>query len=562
MFSRRSITRMFSFLLAVLLVSGTVSAQPLNAVLGTGFTYQGKLTDAGVPANGLYDFEFKLYNDPSAGSQVGSTLTKEDVIVTNGLFTVQLDFGDVFDGTALYLEIGVRPGVSVGAYSPLDPRQALTASPYAIYAAKVPWSGITGMPAGFADGIDNGSAYQNILVVAKSGGDFTSIQAALNSITTASNSNHFLIYIAPGVYREQVTMKDYVDIEGAGELTTRITFTGSTLPSNGTLLGANNAELRFLTVENTGLNTYATAISNDNNSPTITHVTAITWGGTINYSIYNYSSSPAMMNVTANASGGTMSYGITNKKYSSPIMTNVTARASYANQSFGIFNDDNSSPTMTNMIATGSGGAFSYGVYNAFSSSPAMTDVTASASWGTASNYGMTNTTSCSPKMTNVTISSIGGTSSWGLYNVNSSPTMTNVTASASGATSSNYGVYNYSSSPTMTDVTASASGGTYSWGVYNGSSSPIINNSVLSASGATNNYGIYNYAVDRAFTVLVNNSQITGSTNTIFNDSEFITRIGNSQLSGGAVSPGGGTVSCIGAYDENYASPGYTTCP
>ena len=60
---------------------------------------------------------------------------------------------------------------------------------------------------------------------------------------------------------------------------------------------------------------------------------------------------------------------------------------------------------------------------------------------------------------------------------------------------------------------------------------------------------------------MLVNNSQISGNTNTIFNDTEFTIRIGASQLSGGAVSVGG-TVSCIGVYDESYTSPGYTTCP
>jgi hypothetical protein len=82
----------------------------------------------------LYDFEFKLYDALSSGSPVGGTVTQGDVTVTNGLFTVQLDFGNVFDGTALYLEIGVRPGASVGAYTALAPRQHLSATPYAMYA--------------------------------------------------------------------------------------------------------------------------------------------------------------------------------------------------------------------------------------------------------------------------------------------------------------------------------------------------------------------------------------------------------------------------------------------
>ena len=97
-----------------------------------------------------------------------------------------------------------------------------------------------------------GSGYRNVIVVAKSGGDFTSIQAALDSITDASDTNRYLVWVAPGVYNERVTMKPYVDIEGAGEQVTRITYGGSSNPDTGTVVGANDAELRFLTVENTG----------------------------------------------------------------------------------------------------------------------------------------------------------------------------------------------------------------------------------------------------------------------------------------------------------------------
>ena len=97
-----------------------------------------------------------------------------------------------------------------------------------------------------------GSGYRNVIVVAKSGGDFTSIQAALDSITDASDTNRYLVWVAPGVYNERVTMKPYVDIEGAGEQVTRITYGGSSNPDTGTVVGANDAELRFLTVESTG----------------------------------------------------------------------------------------------------------------------------------------------------------------------------------------------------------------------------------------------------------------------------------------------------------------------
>jgi len=132
------------------------SAQGTTAVLTTAFTYQGLLQDGGSPANGAYDLQFKLFDAASGGVQVGSTLTQNDVAVSNGLFTVQLDFGSVFDGNERYLETAVRPGSSTGSYTTLTPRQPLTAAPYAHYAAGAPWSGLSGVPAGFADGTDDG----------------------------------------------------------------------------------------------------------------------------------------------------------------------------------------------------------------------------------------------------------------------------------------------------------------------------------------------------------------------------------------------------------------------
>jgi hypothetical protein len=107
----------------------------LGSAVGTTFTYQGQLMDGDNPADGTYDFEFKLHDDPTVDSQVGSTIYVDDKDVSDGLFTVLLDFGSgVFNGEARYLEIGVRPGGSTGTYTTLAPRQELTAAPYAHYA--------------------------------------------------------------------------------------------------------------------------------------------------------------------------------------------------------------------------------------------------------------------------------------------------------------------------------------------------------------------------------------------------------------------------------------------
>jgi len=128
------------------------------------FTYQGFLNDGSAPANGNYDFRFRLYSDPDGSNQVGSALFRANVAVQKGLFTVQLDFGNVWTGEPRYLEISVRRA-GTGSYTVLSPLVMITYTPYAIFARQaqsaqqVPWSGITGIPPGFADGIDNDTTY-------------------------------------------------------------------------------------------------------------------------------------------------------------------------------------------------------------------------------------------------------------------------------------------------------------------------------------------------------------------------------------------------------------------
>ena len=107
--------------------------------IGTVFTYQGRLMDANSPADGLYDFQFRLYDDPNVilGNQQGSTIYINDLDVIDGHFAVELDFGsDVFKGDARWLEIGVRSGdfEDPCEYTILGPRQKVTPTPSAIYA--------------------------------------------------------------------------------------------------------------------------------------------------------------------------------------------------------------------------------------------------------------------------------------------------------------------------------------------------------------------------------------------------------------------------------------------
>jgi trimeric autotransporter adhesin len=123
---------LFAFSVVLLLAALPCAAAPF----GTEFTYQGRLNAGAAPANGTYDLRFAIHDSLSAGTQQGNPLTNSATSVSNGLFTVALDFGaGIFTGEARWLEIGVRTNGSVGAYATLSPRQPLTPTPYAIYAA-------------------------------------------------------------------------------------------------------------------------------------------------------------------------------------------------------------------------------------------------------------------------------------------------------------------------------------------------------------------------------------------------------------------------------------------
>ena len=107
---------------------------PLTALAETTFTFQGRLGSAGEPANGPHDFEFRLYDAETGGTQVSGDLPIDAVDVTDGVFTVQLDFGDFpFNSAPRWLEIDVRETGS-GAYTTLTNRFRVGTAPFAIEA--------------------------------------------------------------------------------------------------------------------------------------------------------------------------------------------------------------------------------------------------------------------------------------------------------------------------------------------------------------------------------------------------------------------------------------------
>jgi len=96
----------------------------------TAFTYQGQVKKNGGAYTGACDFKFSLWDAANAGAQQGTTQNAPGVNVANGLFTVELNFGDQFKGDARWLEIAVDCGD--GAFTTMTPRILMTSSPYAL----------------------------------------------------------------------------------------------------------------------------------------------------------------------------------------------------------------------------------------------------------------------------------------------------------------------------------------------------------------------------------------------------------------------------------------------
>jgi hypothetical protein len=158
--------------LGLLALLSILDPQLFAAPLGTAFTYQGRLNDAGAPAQGIYDLRFGLHDALANGNAVGDVLTNTGTLVASGLFTATLDFGPgVFTGDARWLEIGVRTNGSPDDFTMLSPRQPLMPAPYAMLAGNVPAGAISS--AQLAPGAVNAS---NIM-----SGTITAQQLAPNS---------------------------------------------------------------------------------------------------------------------------------------------------------------------------------------------------------------------------------------------------------------------------------------------------------------------------------------------------------------------------------------------
>jgi hypothetical protein len=509
-------------------------AAPGNAPLAPGgaptvVAYQGEVRVSGAPYTGNGYFKFAVVNaagDTSYWSNDGTSAgggeptAAVQLAVSDGLFSVLLGdttlggmtqalAADVFSQPDCYLRVWFSTSGS-GAFDPLTPDTRIAAVPYALQAQE----------AADADTVDGlhaselGTHYQNVVVVAKSGGDYTGVQAAIDSISDAAADNPYLVWVAPGVYNETVTMKPYVHLQGAGQEATVISSTASSSawpPTPATLLLASDTSLRDLTVGNsgTGVRNVALIATAGMTRTLVADVTArAQGGGTRNYAIFLIGS-------------GT---GVT--------LQQVTALAENASYNHGLVNYSGAAAVLRGGSFTALGGIEARGIGNADSDTMLEAEgVTALAENSSDYNTGLYNETGAAAALRGGVFTGRGGTQTRGIYNADSDTTLETegVTALGENGSNANYGLLNY------TSAEATLRGGSFT------------------GRGGTTNRGIYNLS---SATANVTQSVLEGATHSVYRSTGTVT-VSNSRLIGGTV---GGTVTCVAVSYGTTFYPG--SCP
>ena len=382
-----------------------------------------------------------------------------------------------------------------------------------------------------------GSPYANALVVAKSGGDYSSVQAAVDSVDEASSSNPYLIWVAPGVYNESVTMKPHVHVQGAGQDATVISSTatsGDWPPTTGTLVLTDHVSLRDLSVSNLGTGTrnvaligtegtsetvvtdvtvraqgegninYAVFLTGSGTEVTLQRITGLAENGSSNYGLFSRSGADAALELGSyTAVGGSSAQGLYSRDAGTTLEAHgVTALGRDASSSVGLYIIQGAGAVLHGGSFIGRGGTDAKGIYNYIGGATLEAEgITAVGEDGTSINYGLHTALGVAATLRDGSYRGRGGNHAAGIYSTGSGATLQadSVNAAAESGTDTNYGLRNAS------DATATlhgggflADGGTVASGIYNEGSSTTLNTVDVEAvgdNGSTVNYGLYNEA-------------------------------------------------------------------
>ncbi len=476
-------------------VYDTVSGGTGNTASGTGATVGG---GSGNTASGLY------------GTVPGGSL---NVAEGDHSFAAGRQAQALHDGTFVWNE-------SSGSLQSTGPDQFLVRST----------GGVTFTTDSAPFHINGKPVYQptNVVVVAASGGDTTSVQAAIDSITNAAADNPYLVWVAPGVYNESVTMKPYVHLQGAGQEATVISSTTTTSdwpPTIGTLVLADHVSLRDLTVTNLGTGdrnvallatdgttqtliadttaqaqgagsyNYGIFLTGSETGVTLQHVTGLGENGTSNYGLYNESGADAILHGGSfTGREGAQCWGINNTN-STLEAEGVTALGEGTSSSIGMANRSSGNAVLRGGSFMGRGGDNAKGIYTDSSATLEAKEVTALGWDATTTNVGLRTISSGNTVLRGGSFTGRGGVEASGIYN-NSTPLETeNVTALGEGGTSSSKGFYNNSATTAMHGGSFTGRGGEISYGIANVSGATLETKSiiVLATEATTDTYGLYN---------------------------------------------------------------------
>jgi hypothetical protein len=226
----------------------------------------------------------------------------------------------------------------------------------------------------------NQQKYGKRAVVAQSGGDYADPVVAMADLATwcgvPSETNPCLLKIMPGVYNigtNSLVMQSYVDLEGSGENTTKIT--GNVISPDlvtaplGVVECAPLMETRFITVENTGAGGIRIALLNNTSAQSdncyLSHMAAFASGGDTNIGVASIGGDVQTSDVSITASGGTTSYGVYNKNTQRPVLSFVTIRAEGATAVNAAIYNESGNPTIrfARLFVTPVSTAQNYGIY-------------------------------------------------------------------------------------------------------------------------------------------------------------------------------------------------------
>ncbi len=419
------------------------------------------------------------------------------------------------------------------------------------------WGNLTSVPTGLDDGDDDttytagegitldgaefsaeGSAYENMVVVAKSGGDYTSVQAAIDSVSDAAADTPYLVWVAPGVYNEAVTMKPYVHLQGAGQDATiiRSTVGNSSWPiAQATLMLTRNVSLRDLTVGNNGTGSHNAALLAvaGTTQTLVANLTAQTQGsGTINYAIVLRGSGTGITLQDVNAlaeNGSKTNNGLYNYSDASAVLRggSFIGRGDlvYDTHAYGIINGSSGELEAENVICIGEGASGSRGLTN--DNGIALLRGGSFIGRGGDDSYGITNggngtleTQGATVLAENADINVYGH--SYGLYNNNAVATLHGGSFIGRGGAMAAYGIRNENSLAVL----------------------KIEHVSVL-GEDSNPNYGLQNL---NSATASATQSVLEGSTNSVIRSGGTVT-IAHSRLAGGPVS---GNVTLVDVSSES----------